>query len=86
MAEKERKKKNRSDGFLPDPEKKMPKKQQNNSKNQKTPSQLFSSQNRLGKAEKKKKEKNRSGEFLPDPEQKTPKKKEKNLKKKKKTL
>ena len=34
-------KKNRPDGFLPDPENEIQKKQQKNSKNQKTPSQLF---------------------------------------------
>ena len=36
-----KKNENRSDGFLPDPEQKIPKKQQKNSKNQKTPPKLI---------------------------------------------
>ena len=42
-------KKNHPDGFLPDPENEIQKKQQKNSKNQKTPSQLFSKPKQVGK-------------------------------------
>ena len=46
---KRKNKKNRSDGFLNDPKQKMSKRQQKNSKNQKTPSQLLSELEQVGK-------------------------------------
>ena len=68
-------KKNRPDGFLPDPENEIQKKQQKNSKNQKTPSQLFfKAKIGWGRPRKRENKKNRSNGFLPDPEQKIPKK------------
>ena len=44
-----------SDQFLPNQEQRIPKKQQKNFKNQKTPNGFFSSQNKSTKAEKKRK-------------------------------
>ena len=68
-------KKNCPDGFLPDLENEIQKKQQKNSKNQKTPSQLFfKAKIGWGRPRKRENNKNRSNGFLPDPEQKIPKK------------
>ena len=44
-------KKNRPNGFLPDPENEIQKQQQKNSKNQKTPSQLFFKPKQVGKGQ-----------------------------------
>ena len=47
--EREKINKNRSNGFRPDPKQKIPKKQQKNSKNQKTPLQLVFKPKYVGK-------------------------------------
>ena len=64
-VEKEREKKNRSNWFQPDPKQKIPKKQQKNSKNLKTPSQLIFKPKQVGKRQER--EKKRKNSFQWDP-------------------